>query len=915
MNPKMKKLSFALAQVVGVGVALTVVSVPARAQAQSAQTKERIEVTGSNIKRIEGETSQPVTVITRDDIDKTGAVTVEQLLTTIGAVSNFGTLTAAAASGASTGGISTISLRGLGGNRTLVLINGKRISAYGSLNDSVTVDVNSIPLAVVERIEVLKDGASAVYGSDAIAGVINFILRKDYRGAEVTLEYGAPEQSGGGSIARATGVVGVGDLSTDRYNVMLTGTYQKEKSLFGRDRKFASSAVNVADGNDGTSGNTFPGNIVLPDGRTFNPMQGNCAPSISDPLNNPNTRCRFDPSPFVTLIPDTKRGNVLLAGHMAFTRSMEGYAEASWGKQEQRFIIQPVPISDQFALPPNHPLYNVSPYNGFSTVLSRPSSPFYPTAYVRTIIGATAPLPDLIVRYRNFATGLRDLTDIAENARLSFGVKGDMVGWDYDVGYLYSGAKLTERVNGGYPLLTRLLPLLNSGTVNLFGSNTPAVQTQLDGTNFFGDAYKNETSLQSIQAKASKELMQMRAGPLAIAFGGEFRKEDFKSTPDATIQTGDVSGYGGNFLPIDKTRDVTAFFGELNFPITRTLEANAAVRYDNYEGSGSKTTPKVGIRWQASPGFLIRASYGRGFRAPSLTDLYAPNTTGASAAIDDPVRCPVTNNSNDCGSQFPLLLGGNPNLKPENSENYSAGFIFEPNNNFSFGMDFFKIKLKDTIIYGLSEDTILGDLAQFGNLVTRAAPDAANPSLPGRIIQIDRTNLNLGETRLQGVDIDAKYRTASQPWGRITVSFSGTYYDKYDAQNLDGSFTSQVGTVAALIGGAATPRWKHYAAVIYTRSAWDFMLAQSYQAGYHDLPANLTGKDRDVAPYEIFDAQASYSGMRHLKFTLGVKNLLDRDPPYTNAPAYLNSFQSGYDPSYADPRGRYWYGRVTWSFK
>jgi iron complex outermembrane receptor protein len=914
MIPKLKTLSFALAQTIGAGIALSVVALPVAAQ-QSAQTKERIEVTGSNIKRIEGETSQPVTVITRDDIDKTGATTVEQLLTTIGAVSNYNTLTAAAASGASTGGISTISLRGLGGARTLVLLNGKRISAYGSLNDSVTVDVNSIPLAAVERVEILKDGASAVYGSDAIGGVINFILRKDFRGAEITVEYGTPEQNGGGSVARVTAMAGVGDLSTQRFNVMLIGSYQKEKSLFGRDRPFSAYGVNVADGSDGTSGNTFPGNIVLPDGRTRNPLAGNCFPSISDPLNNPLTRCRFDPSPYVTLIPEAKRGNLLFAGRMAFTSNLEGYAEASWGKAEQRFIIQPVPISDQFALPPNHPLYGVSPYDGFSTIVLRPGTPFYPTTYVRGLIGATDPLPELLVRYRNFASGFRDVTDIAENKRVSVGVKGDMRGWDFDAGYLYSGAKLTEQVNGGYPLLSVILPLLNSGNVNLFGANTGPIVNQLEAAQFRGDAYVNETSMHSFQGKVSKELVQMRAGPLAIAVGGEFRKENFKSKPDATIQTGDVSGYGGNYLPIDKSRNVEAVFGELNVPFTRAIEGNVAVRYDNYQGTGSKVTPKAGIRWQASPGMLLRASYGRGFRAPSLTDLYAGQTTGASAAIDDPVRCPVTSNSNDCASQFPLLLGGNAALKPETSENTTFGIIIEPTNNFSLGIDFFKIRVKNTIVYGLSEDTILGDLTQFGYLVRRAAPDAAFPSLPGRIIEINRTNLNQGETRLQGVDIDAKYRTPSQPWGRLTLSFSGTYFDKYEAQNLDGTFSSQVGTVAALIGGAATPRWKHYAAVVYTRSAWDFLLAQSFQAGYHDLPSNITDTPRDVAPYEIFDAQAQYSGFRNLKLAFGVKNLFDRDPPYTNAPAYLNSFQWGYDPSYADPRGRYWYGRVTFSFK
>ena len=277
---------------------------------------QRVEITGSSIKRIDAETALPVQVITREQIQRSGATNVEQLLQTISSVSSSGGLTAASASGATTGGISAVSLHGLTSIRTLVLLNGRRIAPYGIgfTGDSVSVDVNSIPLAAIERVEVLKDGASAVYGSDAIAGVINFILRQEFKGLELTAEYGDTTQ-GGANFKRATGTFGFGNLATDRFNVMAVASYQKEGALFGRDRMdFAGKAYNVENTNDTTSGNTFPGNIVPADGSggTTNPSAPGCPGpySFNDPLFPPD-RCRYDPSPSVTLIPASERAQRL----------------------------------------------------------------------------------------------------------------------------------------------------------------------------------------------------------------------------------------------------------------------------------------------------------------------------------------------------------------------------------------------------------------------------------------------------------------------------------------------------------------------------------------------------------------------------------------------------------------------------
>ena len=923
------RVSILIAAAVALGGGGALRAQPAEPAQASPQVLERVEVTGSSIKRIEGETALPVQVLTREDIARTGAASVEQLLQTVSAVASSGALAAASVSGATTGGISSVSLRGLTSLRTLVLINGRRVSPYGLglTNDSVSVDVNSIPLAAIDRVEVLKDGASSIYGSDAIGGVINFILRRDFKGVELTAEYGDTTR-GGGAITRFAAAFGTGDLARDRYNVMLVASYAKEDGLFGRDRAFSSTSIFPQYNNDTTSGNSFPGNLLVPgvgdlapDGAFVNPGYPNCAPSSVSPLYTAAGLqiCRFDTAPRVSLFPDAERAGFFAAGRLLLTPEVELFAEASFNRNEQRNVIQPVPISEVFALPPNHPLFGVAPYNGFSTILLQPSSPFYPTAFIRGLIGPTAALPDVSVLYRAVVNGDRDITDIAESPRLALGVRGALAGWDFDTALLYSASKVTEQVNDGFPSLTQILPLLNSGQVNFFGPNSPAIDAQLRATNFTGNAFVNETSLTGITAKGAREMLALPGGPLAVALGVEARRETFTTDPSPAIQAGDISGYGGNFLPVDRARSVRAVFAEANVPIIRQLEANLSVRYDDYEGTGSKTTPKVAVRWQPVRSLLLRSAFGQGFRAPSLADLYSPNTTGVTPnGLSDPLRCPTTGLTTDCNTQFTIINGGNAGLKPEKSDNVTLGFVFEPTSNVSVAVDAFRIDLKETIVNGVAAAVILNDLARYGSLVQRGPASPAFPGLPGPIVQIDQTNINLGQTKVAGFDTDIRVGIPAGGLGRFTVGLTGTYFSKFDTQNPDGSFTGNVNQINVTTGGVI-PRWKHYLAVNWQRGPWTATLAQNYQGSYVDFPASFDDPTdpafvpRRVGRYEVYDAQATYSGFKSLRLTLGVRNLFDRDPPYTNGGGQI-WFQSYYDPTYADPRGRFFYVRGTYKF-
>jgi iron complex outermembrane receptor protein len=925
------RLAAAVSAAFGAGL---IAAVPTVSFAQ--QSLERVEITGSSIKRIEGESALPVQVITREDIQKTGASNVEQLMQTISSNSSSGQLVAASASGATTLGLSGLSLRGLNSTRTLVLVNGRRVSpyGYGFTNDSVSVDVNSIPLDAIDRVEILKDGASAIYGSDAIAGVVNFILRKDFKGVDLTAEYGAATKNSAAN-KHASLAWGIGDLAKDRFNFMIVGSYTKEKALFGKDRSFASSGINETALNDTTSGNTFPANIAAADGSfgTRNPSAPTCPGpyAVNDPLFPP-TRCRFDPSPLVSLFPDSTKYGAFSSFKFDLNPNLQLFAEASFYRNETNVVIQPTPISDQFTIPLNNPLANQFPYNAFvggaqlppgqtspipySTILLTSTSPFYPTAYVQGIPGSSG-TPDLLIRWRASLIGNRDLTDTSKATRLVGGLRGTAGTWDYEGAVLYSESRVTERVNDGFAVLSQTLPILNSGNVDFFGNGTTApVLQQLANAEFHGDTLKTKTSLTSLGGKASSDLATLAGGPLSLAVGGELRRETYTLDPATVMVQGDLSGYGGNFVPVDKNRNVEALFTEVNARVLQSLEVNGAVRFDHYGGVGSSTTPKVGIRYQPVKEVLLRGSAGKGFRAPSLLDLYAPPTTGVSPpGLNDPERCPTTNSPLDCQTQFPITNGGNVDLKPERSTNLTAGILIEPTNNVSMGFDWFWIQLKDTISNGVPAATILSDTTKYASLITRGAPAGG---LPGPIIDIDQTNINLGRTDLSGWDVDLKFSTGATPYGRFTLSGNGTYLSKYETQNPDLSFTNALDTANNSTGGVIV-RWRHFAALTWQAGAWTTTFTEQYQKSYTDLPGTFEDptdpafKPRRVSAYDIYGLQTAYSGVKGLTITVGIRNLFDTPPPYTNAGGQT-SFQAGYDPTYADPRGRFFYGRIQYKF-
>ena len=538
----------------------------------------RVEVTGSNIKRIEGEGALPVQIIDRAEIERSGATNAMEIMNLISANNSAGNVSVGNVIGATTFSNQTASLRGLGGPSTLVLVNGKRLGTFsGGISGAEGVNLQAIPFAAIDRVEVLKDGASAVYGSDAIAGVINFIMRQDFSGVDATAWYGAPTRSGGGEQWQVMATGGIGDLTKDNYNAFVSFNYQEQKSLLQRDRDFSRTGYLPDINLNTTSGQTFPGFIST--GGIGNPGFPDCAPSIV--VGN---RCRFDPAGYdgVEGLPTTKQLNLFGSGRYQINSNWQAYVTGLYAKQETRFVIQPNPFSDQ--------IFTTATATGASDILIQPGTPFYPTA-LATAAGVNG--QPLNVRYRCVECGNRDTTDTNEAWQIVAGAKGSAWNWDFDGSFNYSQNTSKEQLNGGFPLFSSILPILNSGRVNLFGPNTPAITQEIQAANYNAQTFNSKLYGYGVDLKGSSDIYKMPAGMLALAVGVQAGRETLTENPNPLLQTGDVSGYGGNLLNISASRTVWAMYGELSIPIVKNLEGNVAVRYDHYSDFGSTTNPKV----------------------------------------------------------------------------------------------------------------------------------------------------------------------------------------------------------------------------------------------------------------------------------------------------------------------------------
>jgi iron complex outermembrane recepter protein len=904
-------------------------SAPALAQEQ------RVEITGSAIKRVDAEGALPVTVITREEIARSGAVNTEELVQSIAAVASIGGISNATGAGSSTAGRSTISLRGLSGGRTLVLVNGRRLAvSVGGLGGSV--NVNNIPLAAIDRVEVLKDGASSIYGSEALAGVVNFILAKDFKGLDIGVGGGAPSRDGGGKTQRATLVGGIGDIARDRYNLTASLSMDKETALFAKDRDFAKTGnvfpyiVAGATGQGNIEGAFTPGRVVngvwqegtrvagfgnAPGTGYGNPLAATdkCAdinmfknPTNTAPKNIPF--CTFDSNAFVGLIPERETSNFTLNGVFRASDSLELFGDAMYSKNTQVQRFQPSPARRSFfTTDAQFKIQGVDP-----VLLIKPSNPNYKTAadfLTATGFGSIVGQP-LAITARVFDFGPRTQRDVTEQSRLVFGARGELAGQSYELAYSSNKYELSGSVPDGYFSQVGYAKAVQaSNDWNPWSLNqSDAFKAAIAPAKYSGDTLAGTAKTNIFDAKISGELMNLPAGGLAYAVGAQFRDEKYQTRPSAALFSGDIAGLGGAQQPVDRGRKISSLFGELVIPVFKQLEGNVAVRHDKYNDIGNADTYKASLRWQPVKNLVLRGGVGTGFRAPTLVELWIPQTLGSSAQFTDPK---FPNNPN---LQVNALTGGNPLLKPEKSKQATLGFVFQPMDAVSVTADYWKIDVNGIITAPSTQEIVTrfraGDAAYAGLVVLTA---------DGQVDSTKEINANVGSAKLEGVDIDVNAKFAV-PGGSLNVNLNGTYMIKYDQTSPSGAISRKVGTmveadgtpVLEADGGGVVLRWKHKLSATYTTGPWGITLAQNFYTGYRTGDRQIDGVPNFVSDQSIYDMNVSYTGIKNLRLAVGVKNLFDKNPPIY-VPA-SNQFQAGYDISLYDAKARFVYGAVNYKF-
>jgi iron complex outermembrane recepter protein len=910
---------------------------PTFAQQAPVQELQRVEITGSSIRRVQTETASPVQTLTREEIDRSGKSSVAELLQTL-SVDNQGSVPTTFGNGFASGA-SGISLRGLGAASTLVLVNGRRIAPYGLADDGqkVFTDLNMIPLEAVERVEILKDGGSATYGSDAIAGVVNIILKKDFNGTVGKVTYGN-SFDGGGIEKRAAITTGFGDLDKDKYNILLNFEVAKKGEIYnsqraGRDhigrsdtRDLGFSAQQTVGGvgaggtgailDNNLAGSAINGNVRQPGTNNYyNRGQLNgvgftrtfpgaaCSNFTNHQQGDPGFAggqgCLTDSSQdYGQIQPSQESVNFFGRGTLQLTNDLQAYAEVNLYKNKSVSGTTPTGVSGSTGFP-GGPV----PNNDIRLGAAHPDNPYF---------GTSARL-----RYLAADVGPRVSTIDSTFTRLVTGVKGSVANWDIDSAFLFSQNKVSNE-RTGYLQRDAMFALLNPTGIGATQLSTTLTNAQYAAANNpayaalpAGSLYRiaenkglnsaalyaalspsisNDAKSQTTQIdfKASRELMQLSGGALGFAVGTEVRHETVALDPTSGTERGNIVGLG--YSAYSGQRNVVALYSEVVAPVLKTLELTGAVRADYYSDVGTSVTPKVGFKWTPAKEFALRGTYGQGFRAPSP----AENGKGGLAAFTtavDPVRCALGITSACSAANVAIITSPNPSLEPEKSRSYTLGFVWDPTPKTSFAVDFFQIVRKNEINQETSAAAILA------NHVSRDIAGATTiAGDPGPLVAVLTNYINSNKSTVRGVDLDAKQGfDLGGGFGKLTLDAKWTHLFKLQREEPDGTkqdfagthgncdATNCMGTPADRVNLGATWEqggWK-VAGVLNYRGSMDNTLFKNDPAGCastfadgSDAPAGCK-----IASFTTVDLSVRWKATDKLEVFGGIQNVFDRVAP------------------------------------
>jgi iron complex outermembrane recepter protein len=896
---------------------------------QTTQELQRVTVTGSNIKRTDTETASPVQVLTRDDIEKTGKQSIQEVLrgvTADGQGSIPSSFTAGFASGSA-----AVSLRGLGVNSTLVLVNGRRMTTYGLADDGARtfVDLNSIPLEAVERIEVLKDGASAIYGADAVGGVVNVILRSNYTGASIGGSYGQAGK-GDGQTTRAFGTVGFGDIATDKFNVFFSLEATQQKNIQSTDRGFIGQSdltsfgyYNLTNGAPRpyfglgpTSSSpygvarTYPVDPTDP-ASPFGPRR-NVIPCATSALL-PNGLCGYNGLVEQEVQPAIDRLNFFGRGTLQFSPSLTAYLELGYFNTKSKASGTLGANNDGGVYKPGDP-FNPLVNHGAMNL---------PAAHPDNALGV-----DQAFFIRPQELGGRDQKTDNQVFRIVQGLQGSAFGWDFDIGASFIKSKLKNQ-NFGFINYDVMQAALDNGTYRITSPSltSPSVLAAISPTL----ETVPTSSIKSLDFKVSRSLMELPGGPLGLALGGEVRKEAANNPAVPGTETGSIVGLG--YSAFSATRRVTAVYGELGAPVTKWLELTGAVRYDRYSDFGSSTTPKIGFKLTPIDQIAVRGTYSEAFRAPGPAE-----TGGSSFGF----------------TTYGILSQGNPNIQPEKAKSYTLGLIVEPLPGISATIDYWRVDRKNEILQADPASIIPADQCQTScdglsdddPPVPNGSVDLRNKQVPGAqpntfiyydadgaISTVTGFYRNAARTKTDGVDLELRYKMNLGEAGKLTAQANWTHVNKFQRTDSEGVTLEYAGTHGplALSSGGGTPKDKATFSLTWDRGPWTvtgalnyvgplkmidhkgettsqdgeinpdtglfepsgtitnsntgvtYPDAGQYNCGVFDTNGNVYNKCR-LPSFTTFDLFAKWTPIKNLDINVSIQNLFDRKAPFD---AYL----------------------------
>ncbi|MBB5370917.1 MULTISPECIES: TonB-dependent siderophore receptor [unclassified Janthinobacterium] len=915
---------------------------------------QKVLVTGSNIKRSEKEGSSPVQIFNAKQIAATGANTVAELLHSIPAFGSGSSVDIT--DGGFSRGAATASLRGLGSSSTLILLNGRRItaSAYADPNQgkSAVYDLNSIPVSAIERVEVFKDGASAVYGSDAIAGVVNFITKTKYTGAELTASVSANDD---GEFGRQnlSGIFGFGQ---DRFNgfvsfdvakrdsTLIKNVNDVEKGMYadinGRLNPFSSSLTTspffYAERTPG--GKNFANTYALRD-LVKNRLDCPASEQITGDraLHNLSstdtligrTFCNINLNDYSEVQSAGKDANVLSRATFEINSDVTAFAEAGYSRSERTYLRPPsafrstasttvfmldgAPQQFQLILPVGHP-----------------DNPF--------------PNQRSAVGYRVSAPG--GAVNTNESYRLLAGLRGTVGTWDWETGILWNRSERKEEWKG---MLYRptLEKVMTQGWTLAQVNADPTVTRDLVNRGY--------AQVSQVDAKASSAFGQLDGGQVGVAFGAEFRQEKIGLTPDDATQRGDIIGLANSLA--DGQRNVSSAFFEVRTPWTKNFEMDFAGRYDKYPQLKGNFVPKVGGKLTVNDKVAIRSTYAEGFRAPALTQV-SPGGVQSFQTVTDSLRCPDGVNPvagadrTDCAKGISSLSSATPDLRPEKSKSYSLGLILAPTKDIDVLIDYYRIKKVDeTALF--SAQYMIDHSSSYPTSVVRD-PNPANQLVDGKgnpipnsgpIYQVNRSYVNQGSTEVKGVDFEVAFRKSLGDMGRLTANLNWSYLISFRRAERPGEVAANTAGSAGGISDWSTsvgdnPKNRGNLSVNWTRgdhsltTSVDFvgpvsLLRRSdndvtyaepycqYGTGQPSTAYQLGGLPKfsnyisscDVKSWTTTGVAYSYTGFKDLTLSFNVRNIFDVKAPYD--PRYPTE---GFNTQLHNGQGRYFRVSANYHF-